>query len=509
MAEPEPVAEPTTPVPARKRGSFGGNVLKLASGATIAQVITLLTYPILSRLFLPEVFGVWQVFSAIVSVISPVVCLRYDAAVVLPHGDEEAANVFGVSLVAGLINSGLTAIIVGLAGETIVRLLKSPGLRSYLWLIPVAVLIHGLWRATYAWNTRTRRFGRASIAQVAGSATTSALPIGLAALGQANAGALVVTWVLGWVANTGVLAGQVWRDAWALFRRSIRWSGMLAGLKRFRKFPLVDTWGTLINAIALQLPPLMLAAFFSETVVGYYSPAYRVIVMPLTLVGYAIVPVFLQRASEVRDKPGKLARTVELIFSCLVALGLFPSILLTIGGRELFMVALGRNWGEAGVYAQILAPWMFFLFLSVPLSTLFTALERQEYAFVAQLVIFLTRAVALTVGGLLQNIYLALGIWSFTGVLVYGGFAIWNAVLAGVPFRLAMRILLRHALYGIPALAILLPLKLWLGSSAWLITGVMVALLSLYYLWILWRNPELYRYVRTAAGIRTGRGGAE
>ena len=46
---------------------------------------------------------------------------------------------------------------------------------------------------------------------------------------------------------------------------------MLANLKRYRKFPLIDSWSSFINNLSWQLPSLMLLYFFSETVVGYYS----------------------------------------------------------------------------------------------------------------------------------------------------------------------------------------------------------------------------------------------
>jgi lipopolysaccharide exporter len=506
LSEPEQVVEPAAGPP-RKQGRFGRDVLKLSSGAVVAQAITLLTYPIIARLFLPEEFGVWQVFTAMVLVISAVVCLRYEMAIVLPERDEEAANVFGVSIGVALGISALSAVVVLAAGRLMVRVLNTPGLGPYLWLMPVALLIHGVWRATSAWNTRMRRFGRQSLAQVAGSATTSALPIGLGLFGQGGAGVLVVAWVLGWVANTGVLVIQVWRDAWRLFRRAICWPQAAVALRRYRKFPLVDTWGTLFNAVSWQLPSLLLSAFFSEAVVGYYSPANRAILLPLSLLGDAIVPVFLQRASEVRNRPQELAYMATLLFRRLVALGLFPAALLTVAGREVFTLFLGSNWSESGIYVQILAPWMFFLFTSIPLSVLFTVLERQEFSFVIQVLILVSRVLALVVGGLLHNVYLALAIWTVTGVLIYGGLAVWNLRLAGVSLSMMGRVFLEHSLYALPAVAALLALKVWIGASAWWVCGAMAVLLGFYGLWTLRRDPTLLQYLRSVVGT-VGRGSA-
>ena len=93
--------------------------------------------------------------------------------------------------------------------------------------------------------------------------------------------------------------------------------------------------------------------------------------LPLTLVGSAIAQVFYQRTAELRSNVENLSRSVELVFRRLVAIGLFPAIVLGIAGPELFEIVFRSNWVEAGRYAQILSPWMFVLFISSPLSTLF------------------------------------------------------------------------------------------------------------------------------------------
>ena len=47
---------------------------------------------------------------------------------------------------------------------------------------------------------------------------------------------------------------------------------MIAGSKRYRKFPIFDVWGGLLNTMSRQLPPLVLSAFFSPIIVGRMLP---------------------------------------------------------------------------------------------------------------------------------------------------------------------------------------------------------------------------------------------
>lgn len=494
----EAVAGHASPALIKKKSSFVGDVLKLVGGTTLAQALTMLVAPILSRLYAPDAFGTAAVFTSITGIIGVVACLRYELAIMLPERDEDAANLLAVSLGFVLVIAGLSAVLILFVRGFILRLLNAPDLGPYLWLVPLVILAKGVFLALNYWNSRTKHFGRLSIARMFQSMATNGAQLVMGVAGQIHAGGLIGARVLGSAVVTAVLGGQIWRDDHRLFAESIQRRGILENLKRYRKFPLLDIWGALLNNVSWQLPALMLSSFFSQTIVGYYALANLVIHLPMILIGSAISQVFFQRASEVNSRQEELGGTVESVFRALVALGLFPAVLLTIAGQELFVMVFGRNWSEAGVYVQILGLWMFFWFISSPLSTLFAVLERQEFILRVHVAIFVTRFVSLAIGGMLDNVHLALGLFAGSGMLVYGGLTIWNMRLAGVSLHSCLRILLRSGLYSAPTAVILLLLKAWYGASMWLVLVVSGVALLVYYLLILHRDPILYRYLVSA-----------
>jgi lipopolysaccharide exporter len=483
-------APTTTP-----RSSFFTSVLKLVSGTTLAQLITILTAPIISRLFSPDAFGILNVFTSLITIVSVVICLRYEFAIVLPENDEDAANLVGVCVLIALGISLLVGLVLLLFGHPLLALLKAQNLYAFLWLIPIGLLIQGVFQGLNYWNTRTKHFGRLSIARVSASLTTSTLPILLAFIGQATPASLVYSYVMGTFVYVSVLGAQVLKESGKLFYRVIERARMLTNLKRYRKFPLVDSWGTFINNLSWQLPSLMLLYFFSETVVGYYSLSNRLILLPLTLLGNSIAQVFYQRSAELRSTPENLSRSVQLVFHRLTAFGLFPAVILAIAGPQLFAIVFGNNWLEAGRYAQILSPWMFVLFISTPLGNLFATLERQELSLIVNSVILITRFASLAIGGLTHNIYLTLIIWSVSGVLVYGSLAYWLLKLTHVPWAAALRSLLQFLLYAtLPALLLLATLNFIRPSALWLVILTLVAA-ALYYSLVLATDNNLRDYL--------------
>ncbi len=223
-----------------KRSSFFSNVLKLVSGTTLAQLITILTAPIISRLFAPEAFGVLNVFTSLIGIISIVICLRYEYAIMLPKDDADAGNLFALCLVIAFGISAACGLFLLVFGQNLANLLKSPDLYKYFWLIPIGLFIQGLFAALNYWNSRTKHFGRLSIARVAASLTTSALPIFLAFLGRANAASLIFSYLAGTFIFAIVLGVQVLKDYGSFLINNIHKSQIVANLKRYRKFPLVE-----------------------------------------------------------------------------------------------------------------------------------------------------------------------------------------------------------------------------------------------------------------------------
>ena len=134
----------------------------------------------------------------------------------------------------------------------------------------------------------------------------------------------------------------------------------------------------------------------------------------------------------------------------LIFIGMLPMIVLALISGDLFAVLFGETWSEAGRYAEILIPWIFFSFIASPLSSLFAVYERQGTALFLQCFIFFTRFISLYIGGIHQNIYLAIGLFSSTGVVVYGAYAMFNMKFADADIKKICLSFIKEFSYCLP-----------------------------------------------------------
>lgn len=470
----------------KSSNSFSGNVLRLVTGATFAQALGLLVAPIVTRLFAPEAFGVFALFTAMTSIIGVIVCLRYEFAIMLSETDEEASNIVAVSLLSGTLITIISAVIIFFGSDYILRLIKAPELKNYLWLIPVFVFFSGLGVALNYWNTRTKHFGRLSLIQIISSFITQATKLAAGFAGFVSGGVLILTTLLGSVVSTGMLGRQIWKDDKKLFTSNVRWRKIKQGFVRYKKFPLIDFAGSFLNIISWQLPALMLSYFFSVSVVGLYALGLTVLQRPLSIISGALSQVFYQRASAEKHIKENNAALVENLMDKLMFIGILPTAILAMVGEELFAVLFGAHWAEAGRYTQILAPWIFFWFISSPLSTLFLAYERQGVALSVHSLIFITRVFSLYIGGIYQNIYLALGLFTATGIVAYSYCAAWNIRLARANERRILVNFFRYSICSLPVLICLFLVKYKFNFTPIVILSTALLLGMLYI--IIFRN---------------------
>lgn len=433
--------------------SFGADVTKIAGGTIFAELLTVATSPILARIYGPDAFGIFALFTSIVTTIAAVACLRYELSIMLPRADRAAINLLGVSLTSAFLISILALPTIWLFRSQLLEWLRAPELGPYILLVGPAVFVNGTFVALNYWNSRTRQYGRLSIARIISALISVGTQFGAAIAGYAYGGSLIAASILGSATSTLILGGQIWRDDGTTIRKCINPEEMAAGAARYRKFPLLDSWSSLLNVISWQLPTFLLSAFFSSTVVGYYALGMNVLQLPSSLIGSAISQVFFQRAAEAKFE-GTLSKIVEDTFLRLSLIGVFPILLLASIGKDLFTVVFSPTWAEAGVYAQILALWIFFVFITSPICALFSVLERQGTFLIFNGCLFVARAAALAVGGLSGDPRVALSLFSAVGVTSWAALCIWLLWEAGVPLQNIYRRLGRYIIYAMPVLCL-------------------------------------------------------
>jgi O-antigen/teichoic acid export membrane protein len=464
------------------RNRFARSVSILAGGTAAAQFLGILAAPLLTRLYTPDDFGILAAFVALLAIVSVISTLRYDAAIPLPGSDRDAAHVLGLSLCAIVLFTLLSGAALYFWGDSIARLIELPELSPFLWLLPIGIALAGLYEVMIYWGIRVRAFPLMARSKLYQVITQLVVQLGCFSLGPFG---LLLGQTLGSGAGAAGFAGFLTRQRWALIRQ-IRVAELWIAAKRYRRFPLFSTWASGCNTLSTQVPPLMLAAFFSPAAAGLYALSHRVLALPMGMVGQAIGDAFLAEAAEAR-REGDLPRLVLSIYEKLVQIAMPPAVLLVLIGPELFALVFGPEWRMGGTFAQWMTPWLLAQFISSPLSLLFDVLERQPEEMAFQFGLLGSRVGALLVGHWIGDLTWTVALFALTSAFCYLVKLVWLFILAlqdwrplcgplfrglGWSFVLASPVLIANGLD--------VPVELWLMGA-----GLALAMITARYLMLL------------------------
>ena len=390
------------------------NIGKLLSANVVAQVIGILVYPLLTRLYGAEDFGLLNLFLSIGGILSLLSTGEYGSAILLPQRTSESAGVVRV----GLRVLGVWLLFIALSipfSAPIANLFGAPELSCYWWLLVPYVGALGSWTLYNAWLTRHRQFGRVSGYQLNQSTTGVLTKLLFGWLGWLRSGLIVssvVSPLIALVTSIGLSRG-LFRGLWVHSEESL-WR--LA--KRYRRFPLFSMPRALLNNLSGNLPALILTPYFGLTEMGFFAMAMTLSFRPITMITSSIHQVLFERvAQSVREGENvwlwlkkRWLQMAAVVVPLMIGLAVIMPWLV---GRF-----LGSGWSETAVLIRYMMPWLTCVFLIAPLAFLSEVFGRQRLFLIIEIIYFVLRVLSMIIGIWIDSFSWAIILMSISGTVV-------------------------------------------------------------------------------------------
>lgn len=358
----------------KPKSKFSRNVITLMSGTVIAQAIPIAISPILTRIYTPDDFGVFSLYMSISLIGSVIATGRYELAILLPKKDSEAANIVVLSIIISIFMSFISLLIVFILNEQITTLLGSKKVSDWLYLTPVAILLSGVYQSFNYWLTRKEQYKKIAINRVAQNSVTGVASIGLG-LANFGSGGLILGGIVGQAISATLFSNIVWKNNKEKIKL-IKILKIYALVNKYIKMPKYNLPNALIDGFRLAGINILIANFFSTSVLGQFSLAWRMSRAPMALIGGSLSQVLFQKTSTLKKSDLYSIIKKFILRSILIAAPLF--LIIYIYSVDIFIIIFGENWKLAGEAASIMTPWLFMNFLTSPLSTIFITINKQE-----------------------------------------------------------------------------------------------------------------------------------
>jgi O-antigen/teichoic acid export membrane protein len=386
----------------------------LASGTAAAQVVMVAATPILTRLFSPEQYGILGFVASIAAVLAIAGTLSYDRALLLERDGDGASHLVVLVLAWSVLLSVIASV-----GGTVIGMVSSPAANAYRALpwAGLLTLVMAMNLTLSAWAVHLKHYRTIAVADLlsAIAIVTIQLITGLfdleaaGLLGGQIAGTIVALLVLGTLACRSAAFASLWEF-------DLR-TKLVVARKHYR-FPLYATPAALLERSSKGLPVFLLAIFFSPVEAGYYWLCYRLIAYPVRLVVRSSRRPYYKQAVDMHARGESVAPLLWKSTGLFAAFAIAMVVGMILFAPPLFEVVFGEEWQRAGHYAQWIALATAASVVSVPCLELAPIFERQGQVLAFQIVQAIARVLALSIGGLLANDLLAIGLFAIVSCVM-------------------------------------------------------------------------------------------
>ncbi|MBQ0153555.1 MAG: oligosaccharide flippase family protein [Bacteroidales bacterium] len=407
-----------------KMNALFKNSAHLLSANVVAQAIGLIVYPILTRIYSPEDFGLLNLFLSIGGILSVVATIEYQGAIVLPSDDKKSIALFHLGIVTTVV---LTVLLLAsnLFDNLIGTLFHTPALLLCWKWLAAFVFLGGLWSLQNNWLIRQQEFGAISVYQVSQSVVGSVCKIVFGVIGMVGVGLI----------TSSIIAMAVALILSCCFERKFNrrdiltchtsWNELKQVAREYKNFPIYSFPRSILNSVSGNLPALVLSPVFGLTELGFFGMAVTLAFRPIQLISQSVYQVLFQRYSVIiRQQEQVLPFTIQMVKKAvLVIVPVFVVLWFVL--PTLVCWLLGAEWGTTSYYIRIMLPWLALVVVAPTLGFIPDIFMQQKTATMIEVGYFILRVLALGLGVWCFSFKVAILAYTVVGCIVLGGQIGW------------------------------------------------------------------------------------
>ncbi|HFV7414811.1 TPA: type 8 capsular polysaccharide synthesis protein Cap8K [Staphylococcus aureus] len=374
---------------------FIGDSFLMILSSGIAQVILIITTPIITRLYSPAEFGEFTIFSNIAMILIPIINARYDLLIVNAKNDRSANILSQISFLISLL----------------ILLILIPILAISAWLYPnfildfifiiIMLFLVSLTNIFTNYLNKERKYKVLSLINVfrAGSMALLQIIFGLLSLGSLG---LIIGFSLSYI--TGITLGyKTFKKHFNIVRNKEETKALFLENKNQLVY---STPSILLNSLSFSVVVFFIGILYTNTEVGIYGMAIRVLGIPVTIISLGLSKIFMQQANDYYIERGNFRNLLLKFSSTIVIVSIILYVPLYLFSEELVNILLGHSWVDAITVIKIVIPLFVIRLIVSTVSLSVIVLQKQQLELILQALFLIGTTVTFVISKMLNLTFL-------------------------------------------------------------------------------------------------------
>ncbi len=336
------------------------NIIRQSSGNIIAQLISVLSLPVITRLYTPNAFADFRIFIELIPIFAIFCSCKIEHCVMLEAKERRARIIaYCVSTMSFVMLLALSMLIL-----IIYNFDKIDIDSKTLALLPLAGFLTVFSQAFLFLDQRSENFTRSGLVEVLNKFSNNLFTI-IASLFDKSSFMLSLGTCLGFLTKIIFFRPKIGRillpkkKLFYVFIKIIR-DGFY--IKRLLFLSVSD----ILLSVVRVLPIIYISFAFGENSAGQFGLVTAAIVFPTVIFGRAVGQVFYQKAASNFNKGEDILALFMNNILYLSVVGACGYTIVGVFGKEIFSMFFGSDWIVAGKLAQIYAIAGWISFISIP-----------------------------------------------------------------------------------------------------------------------------------------------
>ncbi|WP_318461175.1 lipopolysaccharide biosynthesis protein [Photobacterium leiognathi] len=352
------------------------NTFKLLSGSLFAQIISVVTIPIITRLFGAEEFGVFAIILAISMILVPLFLLGMHLAILIPKDEVEALKLVVLGIVFSLIAFVYTCIICHFFYKEIAVLFNIKASYLMIMTLPLLTISQAILILASYWGVRNNKVTAVSYGKIGESLSDRGFSIMLGCYGYTTSIILILT-----KSVSGFLSSFfIFKKTPLLSSKSnLSNKSLCEAIPVYKNYIIYNTSSSLLMTVGLQVPVILIGSLFGPLFAGFFAMANRLVNIPVQALGGALSKTITKHIASEWHRDKEVAKiSIVNMYNNLFSLLLLPFLLISLIGEPIIVFVLGDEWTESGNIVQILSLLSFTNLLVQALGGVFDITNKQQ-----------------------------------------------------------------------------------------------------------------------------------
>lgn len=387
------------------------SIAKVSSGTLLGQVISVMTLPIITRIYGAEIIGIWTLLNSASMIIMSFSDLGMTNVIMLEKKEDIEDTYKVITSIVAVISvvASFTITVYYTMFNNVIGI--NPAVLYVL--VVVIVFTNQQIQVCYTWLNRNADYNVLMKNPIIRNGICSVVAMILGLLGMNKSG-----YFIGQITGLLITLIHMKRHLPKSFF-ILNYSIYKNTLVRNRRFVTYQMPTNIIANFKNQLPILLIQGIWGTEILGYYGITVRLLQIPSALFASAVGRVFFHTTSSMKREGKEIGYYVYNNLIKGMKIVFIPMVLLMAFGDIIVVAFIGVEWKMAGDFVRILTLQYFFMFLMITVHGLSITLEKQNYAMISCVLQIVGYVLGAVIGKYIFNsLYYALVLMSIFFIII-------------------------------------------------------------------------------------------